>query len=110
MSIECPVRVQSVSTLEGSLFLKLEEPLPNTYFENMLDIVLNYGNVIIYPVTSVKDKSLLRKAIDNGKTAEDYLHTIKNEVLKKQLAKKVELRIIVPDIYNNYQLEKVCIW
>lgn len=110
MKIDCPVRVNYISILEGNLNLEVTQPSPNLYFEDLLDIIQKYGSVIIYPITKASDKQLLLKEIDTGKTIDDYLNFIKVAVIHKGVSEKGKVSVEVSDLYNNYSIEKGVSW
>lgn len=110
MKIECPVRVDYVSTLKGNLSLQITQPATGVYFEDLLDLVLKYGDVIIYPIRKEEDRALLMKAIDKGKTVEDYLDFIKVAAIHKAISRKGLVSLSFEDLYNNHTVEKGKVW
>jgi hypothetical protein len=110
MKIDCPVRVNYISILEGNLNLEVIQPSPNLYFEDLLDIIQRYGSVVIYPITKASDKQMLLKEIDTGKTIDDYLNFIKVAVIHKCISERGEVNVMVSDLYNNYSIEKGVSW
>lgn len=110
ISVECPIRINYISVLEGQLFLKIENSLKHLYFEDVLDIIQKYGNVVIYPITKASDKQHLLEEIDDGKSIEDYLTFIKDAFYFGKLSETGEVKITVSDLYNNYQIEKGISW
>jgi len=111
MKIDCPVRINHISTLKGNLTFQISNPSPNIYFEDLLDIVLKYGNVVIYPIIRTSDKKTLMKEIDQGKPIDDYLNFIRVAAIHKNLSDSGGLvSVSFVDLYNSYDIEKGVTW
>jgi len=110
MDIECPIRVNYISTIEGNLNLEAIYPSSNLYFEDILDVVQKYGDVVIYPITKASDKVKLLEEVGRGKTVEDYLNFIKIASIHKKISEGGRVNVTVSDLYNNYKIEKGVSW
>lgn len=110
MNIGCPIRVNYISTIEGNLNLEAIHPSSNLYFEDILDIVQKYGDVVIYPITKASDKVRLLEEVGRGKTVEDYLNFIKIASIHKGISENGKVNVTVSDLYNNYSIEKGVSW
>ena len=110
MNISCPIRVDYISTMQGKLKLSAIDVIPNLYFEDLLDVVQQYGDVVIYPLNNFEDKEVLTKKIDKGKSLDEYISYIQTGATRRGLAKKWGLILNVYDVYNNYEIEKGILW
>jgi hypothetical protein len=110
LSIMCPVRVNYLSTIEGSLSIEVINPSSNLYFEDILDLVIKYGKVIIYPLTQYSEKGLLEIEIDKGKTVKDYLNIFRIILIKRKMAEQGSVAIEFYDIYKSYKIKKGIEW
>jgi hypothetical protein len=96
--------------MQGKLKLSAIDVIPNLYFEDLLDVVQQYGDVVIYPLNNFEDKEVLTKKIDKGKSLDEYISYIQTGATRRGLAKKWELILNVYDVYNNYEIEKGILW
>lgn len=110
MKVSCPVRIDYVSTLNGTAVLELHNPVANTYFEDLLDVIHKYGDVVIYPLCFPGDERALEKEIGRGKSMNEYLQKIKDGCVHKGVSENGRVFVYFTDLYKVYNLEKGLEW
>lgn len=110
MKIECPVRISHISTLVGNLVLEIINPAPNIYFEDILDTIHKFGEVVIYPICSLQDVEVLQNVIDSGKKAGEYLEVIKDGCCKSKISESGRAFVYFTDLYNVVNIERGVEW
>jgi len=110
MIIKCPVPVDYLFPFLGEVYLEVNNPSLNFYFEDLLDLLQRYGSVIIYPMVSFEDLPRLSTSFESRVTLDEFLRIMKSIFTKRKLCENGKICVKFRDMYGLYTVEKGIVW